>query len=389
MPTDAVPTDAVRELEQWFVARGAPTLVAGYGQRVDVRRRARPFFALATVLEVVVGVGDLDFAWWQNALAIAAGCLVLGLVTLLRAPTPQLASLVRRTRLPVLSETAAFVVLPPVLTATVGGQPGQAALFAVGNAVLVVALYSAAAFGFVPVLRWAVGKGARELGAVARLVGRALPLLLLIQIVLFINTEMWQVADGFDGLTLGVVVGMFVATGAVFLTTRLPRELDELATFSDDLDVEACVDGTPAAPLATAFDDLAVAPPALSRSQRLNVSLVALFSQGLQITLVAVLVGAFFVGFGVLTITPEVIESWLGHPGDELLTFGVAGRDLYVTAELLKLSAFLGAFSGLYFTVVLVTDETYRSEFRKEILDELRQTFAVRVVYWRSIADQR
>ena len=30
-----------------------------------------------------------------------------------------------------------------------------------------------------------------------------------------------------------------------------------------------------------------------------------------------------------------------------------------------------------------MTDETYRSEFRKEILDELRQTFAVRVVYLR------
>ena len=120
-----------------------------------------------------------------------------------------------------------------------------------------------------------------------------------------------------------------------------------------------------------------------SRRQRLNVSLVALFSQGLQITLVSILVWCFFVGFGVLTITPEVRESWLGHPGDDLFTVGVLDHDLVVTAELLKLSGFLAAFSGLYFTVVLVTDETYRSEFRKEILDELRQTFAVRLVYLR------
>jgi hypothetical protein len=378
-----VPSEEVRALEQWFVERGAPTLVEGYGQRVDLARRARPYLLVAIVLEVVVGVGDLDVAWWQNALALAAAFAVLGLVTLVRSPAPRLAALVPRTALRVVPEVLAFVVVPPLLTATVGGQPGQALLFAAGNVLIAAAAYLAASFGLVPVLRWAAGKSARELGAVARLVARALPLLLLIQIVLFINTEMWQVADGFDGLTLGIVVVLFLAIGSTFLVTRLPRELDELATFRDDEDLEVCATGTPAEPLARQLDDLGVGPLVLSRAQRLNVSLVALFSQGLQIALVSCLVTAFFVVFGLLTITPEIVESWLGHGGDELFAVGLGGRDLHATAELLKLSTFLGAFSGLYFTVVLVTDETYRSEFRKDILDELRQTFAVRVVYLR------
>ena len=103
---------------------------------------------------------------------------------------------------------------------------------------------------------------------------------------------------------------------------------------------------------------------ALTGPQRLNVSLVALFTQGMQITLVTLLVGAFFVVFGLLTITPEIMETWLGHQGDELFSLGVFGHDLRCTAELLKISGFLAAFSGLYFTVVLVTDETYRKEFR-------------------------
>ena len=379
----AVPSGEVRALEQWFVQRGAPTLVEGYGQRIDLARRARPFLLVAIVVEVVVGVGDLDFAWWQNVLAILGAFAVLGLGALLRRPAPQLAALVQRTRLRVLPEVAAFVVLPPLLTATVGSQPGQALLFAAGNIAIAALAYLAASFGLVPVLRWAGGKSARELGAVARLVARALPLLLLIQIVLFINTEMWQVADGLDGLTLGIVVLLFLGTGTLFLVTRLPRELDELATFTGDEDVESFAAGTPAAALAGELDGLGVGPMELSRSQRLNVSLVALFSQGLQIALVTVLVSAFFVVFGLLTITPGILESWLGHAGDELFAVGLGGRDLRATAELLKLSAFLGAFSGLYFTVVLVTDETYRSEFRKDILDELRQTFAVRVVYLR------
>jgi hypothetical protein len=41
---------------------------------------------------------------------------------------------------------------------------------------------------------------------------------------------------------------------------------------------------------------------------------------------------------------------------------------------------------GLYFTVVLVTDATYREEFFDGILAELRQTFAVRAVYRHALA---
>ena len=35
--------------------------------------------------------------------------------------------------------------------------------------------------------------------------------------------------------------------------------------------------------------------------------LVALFSQGLQVILVTLLLGAFYVAFGLLTITPDVL----------------------------------------------------------------------------------
>lgn len=108
--------------------------------------------------------------------------------------------------------------------------------------------------------------------------------------------------------------------------------------------------------------------------------LVALFSQGLQVVLVTAVLGVFFVAFGLLTITPEVLAGCTGGPGDEVFALAFAERDLILTAELLMVSAFLASFSGLYFTVVLVTDATYREEFFDEILAELRQTFAVRAV---------
>ena len=67
-----MPSAEVSELEAWFLERGAPNLIEDYRQRVDLQGRARPFLLLAIVVEVVVGVGDLDTAWWQNGLAVAA-----------------------------------------------------------------------------------------------------------------------------------------------------------------------------------------------------------------------------------------------------------------------------------------------------------------------------
>jgi hypothetical protein len=44
-------------------------------------------------------------------------------------------------------------------------------------------------------------------------------------------------------------------------------------------------------------------------------------------------------------------------------------------------AGFLSAFSGLYFTVTMLTDVTYRQEFLEEVVVDVRQAFAVRAVY--------
>jgi hypothetical protein len=191
---------------------------------------------------------------------------------------------------------------------------------------------------------------------------------------------MWQVSSGFNGAYLAIVIVLLVAVGTTFLWTRLPGEIGRLAAFAEVAEVHALCAGTPAEPASHLVDGPTTAGD-LSRRQRGNVLLVALFSQGLQVVLVGAVLGAFFVVFGVLTITPEVTEAWLGSTGDVLLDLELFGRDAVVTAELLKLSAFLASFSALYFAVTLVTDDTYRREFFDEIVGELRQTFAVRAAY--------
>jgi hypothetical protein len=379
--------EELREIERWFTARGTPHLREGYSATEHVFTRVLPACTLILLLELG-GALNAAFTWWQNGLAaLGALAVLLGVWAAINRSQGRPA-LSRPARIG-LTEVMTFVLVPGLLTAVIGGQPGQGFVLATVNALLLGGIYLVTSYGVVPLTRWALGKTARELGAVAGLLGRALPLLLVIQILLFMTTEMWQVADGFDAWFLGLVTALFFAIGVAFLLTRLPRELGRLATFRDVDEVRACVAGTPAEVHLGAMGDLGAEAAALSTRQRGNVMLVALFSQGLQVLLVTVLLGLFFVAFGLLTITPTVLQTWLGHPGDVLATFRLADRDVQLTAELLKFSAFLAAFSGLYFTVVLVTDATYREEFFDEILAELRQTLAVRVVYLRALGGSR
>lgn len=369
----------VRAVERWFLARGTPHLIEGYTASEDVFTRALPALTLVFVAEVAAVV-NTDWTWWQNVLAGVGGlALLLGIwvgVNLARGHR----ALARPARVgPV--EIAVFVVGPGLVPLLVGGwQVRQAVMISVSNLALLAVIYAVTSYGLVPMTRWALGRTVRQLEAVVHLVGRALPLLLLINIVLFLNAEVWEVGAGFDGPYLATVVGLFVLLGLVFLLTRLPRELGRLAEFDSVEEVRAACAGTPGERLCGHVVDPPPRQP-LTRRQRGNVLLVTLFSQGVQIVLMTVVVFAFFVALGLLTITPDVLTRWVGHEGEPHATFWLLGRQAQLTDELVKVSLFLASFSGLYFTVVLVTDATYRAEFLEEILDELRQTFAVRAAY--------
>jgi len=111
---------------------------------------------------------------------------------------------------------------------------------------------------------------------------------------------------------------------------------------------------------------------------------VQLFPQALQITFVTILLTAFFVLFGFLAIPKMTVAAWTGQPDVHVFfTWTVSRRDLVLTEPLLRVAGFLGAFTGMYFTVVLSTDATYRDEFAEDVGPEVRQALAVRAAYRR------
>jgi hypothetical protein len=317
--------EALRDAEQWFLRHGLPYFVDSERQIVRVglsRGRLFPVLGAALLVGVAVGVAT------GIAVHAVSGGLVFGLLT----------------------------------------------------AGVVLAIYAATTLRLRIIARWAGGRTLATLSLMFPLVTRALPLLMLFITFLFINTEVWMVADSLDPGVLALAV-MFFATLAVgFLLVRLPEEMDRV---DDDIDpgrLAARTSGTPLEDRAAAL--FADADPAELRRtvevaglEKGNLVLVLLVAQTLQVLLLAVAVLLFFLVFGSVVMQDAVVESWIGHE-----VHGVPGLG-GLTAPLLKVSVFLAGFSGLYFTVYAVTDETYRQQFFTSVMRELERAVAVRAVY--------
>ena len=310
-------------MERWFVAHGLPYFVDHIREQVLARlSRAR----VVLVLGVAVLVG------------IAAGIVV----------------------------------------GSLADEPSYGVSTAVSVALGLTALYALQSLRAQVIAGWALRRAFRSLGLLLPLLTRALPLLLLFITFLFINAEVWQVSSTLDGGILWGTVLFFGVAAVLFLVPRLAEELD---AFDDSIvaaDLLAASRGTPLEGPAQRLvdDDIDLPEEAqVTGLQMVNLVLVLVIAQAVQVLLLAVAVFAFFMVFGAVAIDDGVIESWT--QGDVHHVFGLDA----VSQELLQVSVFLAAFSGLYFTVYAITDELYRREFFTVIMNELRRAVGARVVY--------
>ena len=328
--------DPRREAERWFLRNGLPYFVGSERRVVQqglTRSRLLPVLGTAALVGLVAG---------------------FGLALLTRAPA---------------------------------GTPGRydvsgAIVVGLWAGAIVLWWYAATTLRLRIIATWAVRRTFAGLRLMIPLITRALPLLLLFVTFLFINTEVWMVASSLDPGVLTMAVMFFALLAVLFLLVRLPEEIDRL---DDDLDVGRLVRrcaGTPVEGHAATALRGEQAPPDMNAAvevtglQRANLILVLLVSQAVQVLLVAVVVLVFFLVFGTLVMQDSVVEVWLGVDNVAHVP-GLAG----LTAPLIKVSVFLAGFSGLYFSVVAVTDETYRGQFFTAITHEMERAVAVRAVY--------
>lgn len=257
---------------------------------------------------------------------------------------------------------------------------------AVGPAlILTVAILGALAYAVTelrarPILGWALARTLSSIGSILSTASRALPLLLVFVAFLFINGEAWQMAAHLAFSTLWLTVVLLLGLGVLFLLVRLPEEVDRVDDEVDDEFLTRACKGTPLeADCAALVADPGADPAAhaqVAGYERWNLIVVLLVIQAVQVILLVAAVFAFLLVFGSLIVNEDVQTAWAGV---ERTTHAPILAS--VSTELVKVSLFLAAFSGLYFTVSAVTDETYRGHFFAGVLNHMERAVGVRAVY--------
>jgi hypothetical protein len=349
--------ERLQEYELSFRRAGLPLFSEDISPYEDVFNRAAPFLGLVLIGELL-GAGDLDWAWWQNVLAVLGGLAIMlvAVVLLNRArgrPPRAIPDRLGKT------ELAGFVLIPAVLPLIFGGQVGSALVTAGANLLLLALIYAVIGLGLFSIVRWVLTRILSQLRSAFTLLARAVPLLAIFVLLSFPTQELWEIFSDPTRGVYAVIIAMLALLATAFLVIRLPREARQL-----EQEV-----GQESAPL--------------SRMQLFNVELVMFISQAIQVLLVSVMIGAFLTVFGVLAVDDKLRIDWIGYSGNELFHFNLFGERLELTSELLRVAAGLASFSGFYFAIAMFTDSTYREEFLGEITSEMRRSFKDRAEYLR------
>lgn len=382
------------EENQWFLRRGVPLLVSERVARepAQVWRRALP--ALLVLYSAMLLRG---FFWSDHG--VAADVLIGGAVLLV---TWIASNLLHRQR-PLTRphelgsfELAAFVIGPaiPALTTTEAADvlltgdsfgirilgAGIVALFQLS---LLVIVWFAVSYGIVSLTLWLLRELGQTLGTTGTALSRTLPLLLGVVTFFFLTAEVWQSIGLLHWFPLALLILLFASLGGVFIARGRNLDIDQLATFQSHDDLVAVVQtaGLPLTTVAHRLTELhypVVCP--LGKRQRANLLVVAVLSRLIVATVVATVVGLFFVVFGFVTVNSDVVKAWTLQTPRELFAFDVPTRTLSLTWEHLNVAGFLATFSGFYFTIVSATDPTLRAGLRDTAEDGVRAACAARIV---------
>lgn len=369
--------DPVRRSETWFSRNGLPHFVSGYNSREHIWTRALPALVAVMTFQVLgaIGIAVSTGSRLWGALAVGVVAIVLlgmGLWSKRRrgywfAPAD-------RVRWPVF---AVFLICG-VLSDVLEGNWGNAVIALGFQLVLLGVIYLMTRYAVLAMIGWGVRqtvRSARDLYVVAT---KALPLLLIVMIVLFINTEMWQVAGSLDGPVLWASAGLLLTLGVL---VTVERTNDQIGTLDRDAPIDEVRRSCIGTPLQTVAETMSAAPdPGIGRAQRRNMLIAALFTKFIQSALIGFLIWLFFIAFGVVAITEPVQSTWMGSLGtaDVFWTIG----DVHVLSRaLVRVATFLGAFAAFYTTIYAASDPVYSASFSDDVGASLQQAVDVRRVY--------
>lgn len=376
-----VDLDAV---ERWFVHRGVPQAIFHYNASEDVLTRMVPYLVLVFLMGALAGFGDRFTGWSQFGVAAGAVAILAALAVAVnrvrgRRPfaLPNDISIV---------EIAAFLFGAPIIALLFGDDRGTLwwQLLLVNLALLVLG-YVVTIYGAVPMFRWGVREVGVQLRGIVVLLARGLPLLLLFATFLFLNAEMWQVAHDLTPPLFALVIVLVLVPAVLFVALRSPGEIANLHKFRSWSEIDAICTTTDAPlPQRDVSPSGTVDLVPLDQGERRNLTLLMIVAQIVQMLMVALVIGGFFIGFGLLSVREATILQWTEitvGDFDPLARVRLFGSDIVVTWELFAVSGFIASISALQFAVSQISDELYREQFYESLESEIRQVLAVRARY--------
>jgi len=371
---------ARRDVERWFIAEGVPHFILDYGASHFVLTRAAPLLALYLVATTLLAMRfDSTLAANVLAVGVAIGVVLGGWAALNVARGRPWRTLPAHVGVP---EVLAFLLLPAIPPIVLGLQLSDAITAVVESALFLLIVYVATSYGLLAITRWAFRRLVSQLDDLGRLLTRALPLLMVFIVFVFVQNDTWRMAQAMGTGGLVMVVVLFLVMAVLFMVGQLAPEIRRLAAGGSDWpDMLALAAETPAAPLCDEVRESTQKALPLRWHEWLNVGVVVVFGQGLQILLVTVATMLVLLLFGVLLFPVSLQSEWAGVPADVLASVTIVGRELSLTGTLLTVALTLGAFCGLYFTISALSDAAYRAEFFSEADRSLKRVFAVRAVY--------
>ena len=376
-----MPADTRLAIERWFIRRGVPQLVEGYGSEAQLDARAAPLIAAWLVIGTILFWGT-NPSWTPvaNVVAVAVTLLVIAggflAVRWLRRRPP-----ITRSMTFDVSEIGLLAMLPAGASGVIDGSLRES-IIAFLNALLGIGvIYVVILFGLIEVAMWALGRLRSQFAGIIGLIATTLPGLLILVAFLLFAAELWEAAHALRGGELAAVITLLLAIATLLVVTTFRTELARMQDQTDWDDVLREVVGTPVDEVARQMTPPVLRPPALRWRERTNLTALVLINQLLQSSFVALLVMAFLVVFGVIALPAEVQERWIGEPVSTLLRFEILGEERRLSGQLLTVSALLSGIVGLYFTGQAITEGTSRGDYFRRAVAEVRQLVAARAVY--------
>ncbi|MCL6731604.1 hypothetical protein [Streptomyces neyagawaensis] len=284
----------------------------------------------------------------------------------------------------VLSAYAAMPIAVPLLqvavddTVTPPGGKGAGFLgFVVFFAAVFVTTATATAYGVGALMRRAVRHAVHDLRNSAHLMGRALPPMLFVTLFIFFTGELWQAMNRLSWLRLALIVVLFVGVTVLAAAARLR---DEIGRVEQDLSPPLLSRACRRTPLASVDIDgltpgAALDPVSLNKRQVRNLLLLFALRQLVQAAVFGLGLFLFFLVLGLIVVTPETAEQWIGSPP----VYSVLLPD--APLALLRNATLIAAFGSMYFAITSMTDADHRREFFAPIIDEVERILAVHAVY--------